>query len=607
MRRGILASAEQFGQLNGLLGQPPYDAIYDVLQKRCNLIMDTAPVTESQWRSSWNGGQWGSALQAARTAQGRMFDLLIAHAIDRNRAYRDRAVEELKELIGWSTWLDPCHANGIAADLCTGESALAVVVAMDWLWEDLPAELRLRGIESLRDKAIKPYLQDVRDGAFWYECYHNWNAVLNGGVGTAAVALAGELSEAAQAAEKAQAGLRHVFDALGPEGGWDEGTGYWGYGMRYLLLYGQARANLLDDQKVFHATGMDRTGEFPVYFTPNGQAASFGDAASVPLYGALYLLARYHHCPELVWWLDTYSYHRDVRTSGWSAAGLAMLFRPADADASPAGLKPVKTFSRIGWGAMADHWPQPGLHVAVKTGDLAANHSHHDMNALQVQVNGEALLTDAGTPRYSREYFSAGRNEFYAVQARAHCTATLGENDHMIDAQGRLIEDRCTDTCRYLLADGGDALGEGVKFYRHVLMPRALAEEPGDLLIVLDEITSAAPERLDVFWHSRGKIAADEANLTAQIIGQRGALNAAFAGSSTLAMTLDRQGDQRYIRLTGGAIDRTLVLSVFSRRSIARPVTLHSEGEEVTLRAAWAEARFTARPDRLHFAWAKGK
>ena len=56
----------------------------------------------------------------------------------------------------------------------------------------------------------------------------------------------------------------------------------------------------------------------------------------------------------------------------------------------------MKVFNEIGWAAMADHWPSPSLYVSAKTGDLSAHHSQHDMNSLQVQVDGEMLLADRG-------------------------------------------------------------------------------------------------------------------------------------------------------------------------------------------------------------------
>ena len=93
----------------------------------------------------------------------------------------------------------------------------------------------------------------------------------------------------------------------------------------------------------------------------------------VPAFGAFYLLVKHYGQKDVTWWLDQYAFHRDVATTGWSSSGLAMLFRPADADVPLApDLASVKVFNEIGWAAVADHWPRPRMYVAAKTGDLSA-------------------------------------------------------------------------------------------------------------------------------------------------------------------------------------------------------------------------------------------
>jgi hypothetical protein len=574
MRRGILASRDELKALRQRTGRKAFESIYETLRRRCALILETAPVTEAQWCSLWLQGVWASGLQAARGIQGRVMDLLIAHHIDPNPAYRDRALEELRMLARWSTWADPCH-NQMTVDPCTAEAAVAMAVGMDWLWEDLTADDRKLFRDALMVKAIEPYVKASGQGAVWANCYHSWNAVVNGGVGVAALALADESPQARRVYQLARKNLGSFFAALGPEGGWDEGTGYWGYAMRYVLLLAEAARRLEDDQTLFHNRGMDATGLFGVYFAPNGQAASFGDNPSVPLLGTLYLLARQFARPEVTWWLDTYAFHRDVSTTDWSAAGLAMLLRPPGARAprKPA-LKPVKVFDGIGWAALADAWPNPKFYVAAKTGDLAANHSHHDMASLQVQVDGEMLLTDLGSAPYSREYLSEGREDFYEVQARAHNTVTVADRDHRIDAQGRIADSRGGPEFRYVACDAGAACGENVRFIRHVLMVVDRASQAGRMLIVLDELENGVPEKVETFWHTQGQIRLDPQTMTGAIQGQRAALHFALASTvKTAAFTksnpLDRRRRDNVLQMSAGVLGPALTVSVFARGKIA--------------------------------------
>ena len=603
MRRGLLATRDELSRLRSRLSVRPFDALYDRLAKRCALILEAAPITEHQWQVEWQRGRGGSALAAARTTQGRLLDLLVAHHIEPNNAYRDRAIEELENLARWSTWVDPCH-NHIPADLCTAEAAVAATVGLDWLWEDLSEPDRLRVIHAIRHKVIEPYNRAFAEKAWWTTCYHHWNAVINAGCGLAAMALGDEEPLAEEAYHRARTAMGSFFDALGREGGWDEGTGFWGYAMRYVLLLGEAARRCLDDQQILHRRGMDATGLFGVYFTPNGRAASFGDGSAVPLYGTFYLLVKHFGLKEVTWWLDTYGFHRDIGTSGYSAAGLAMLFRPTDAVVTdrPA-LKPVKVFNEIGWAAIADGWPRPGMYVAAKTGDLSANHSQRDMNSIQLQVGGEMLLTDLGHAPFGRDYGAEDAGEFYQVQARAHNTIVVAKRDHRIDAQGSVVEAQAGEAFRWVACDSGGACGENVSFVRHVVMLLD-AGGAGKTLVVLDDLAVPTPEEVSLFWHASGPIRLKARAGKGTISGSGADLHFALgatvkAVASTESHALGQHRTDRVLRLDAGLAGQAMFLSVFSVEPLGGKIELKETPGGVRVRIARAELRFKRCKGRL--------
>ncbi|MCY2929425.1 MAG: heparinase II/III family protein [Planctomycetota bacterium] len=598
MRRGLLASRDELRSLRSRVARKPFDTIFEMLQLRCSLILESAPVAESQWQALWSRGGQAAPLTAARTAQGRILDLIVAHHIEPNLAFRDRAIEELRNLAGWTSWTDPSH-DRLSADMCTAEAGVALAVGLDWLWEDLDEPFRDRLIDAIRRKAIEPYRKAVGQGAWWYNCYHSWNAVVNGGCGLAALALSDEDKSARDALKLARAGLKPFFAALGAEGGWDEGLGPWGVGMRSVLLLAEALRRTLDDERLFHARGMEATGLFPIFFTPNGRAANFGNAPAVPLYGAFYLLAQQFDRPEVTWWLDTYALHRDVSTSGWASAGLSMLFRPEGRSPAAPALPPVKVYDDIGWAAMADRWPNPAFYVAAKTGDLSANDSQRDMNALQLQVDGEMLLTDMGNT-----YANHGSaHSFYDVQARAHNTVLVAENDHQIDAQGAIVDSGAGKNYRYLAADAKDACGENARFVRQMVMVLD-ARGKGRMLVVLDEIDSGSPEKIEVFWHTLGRVELDAAARTGRIAGNEVALNFAFAASVPVTVQcrgirIDRQRRDSILRIAGGALGTVQVVSVFSREALTEPVELSSADAGLAVTAGGVALAFRRQRGRL--------
>ncbi|NQU74687.1 MAG: heparinase II/III family protein [Planctomycetes bacterium] len=586
MNRGLLATRRELTELRNRVDRRPFDAIYETLRKRCALVLESKPITETDWRGRHLQGMWGPALTAARDCQGRIFDLIICHHIEPNTAYRDRAIEEMKLLAGWSTWIDPCHDHA-KADLCTAECCTTMAVALDWLEEDLTEIDRLRCMHALREKGVAAYAAAVADGAWWYNCYHNWNAVMNSGCGLAALALSDEDPQALESVHRARIGLKVFFDALGREGGWDEGIGYWGYALRYLLLFGEAMDRLMDDQTIFHQRGMETAGLFGVYFSPRGHSASFGDSQSVPLYGVLYGLVRRYGIKETCWWLDRYALHRDVSSTGWSDAGLGLLFRPMDQECEPApNLSPVKVYNEIGWAAICDEWPHPNLYVSIKTGDLSAHHSHLDMNSIQLQIDGEMLLADLGNPPFTHAYyFTPNRYTFYQAQAQGHNTLSVDGRGHRIDAQGQIVEAEQGDNYRWVTASAGTALGEAVRFNRHVILVVAGPKRIGHTLIVFDELVNAVAEKSEACWHTFGQL--KFRGHAGRIIGQQSELHFRIAADSKFSCAGEEHSvgslTESVLRIAMPATNRLALVSAFSREPIRSIRIKRNSRGEVTL------------------------
>lgn len=591
MNRGLIANQQELSQLAERLGRKPFSHIYDVLRNRCNLILESAPITETMWRSAYEQGRWGAATAAVGSIQGRIFDLVIAHRIDRNLAYRDRAIEELKNLLVFSTWVDPSHSD-LSADLCTGEASATAAIALDLLAEELTDVDIRRCKRAIRQKGLLPYLRAVDSNAFWYSCYHNWNAVINCGVGLAGLLLEDEFEEGTHLIEKTFDGLKNFFNALGREGGWDEGLGYWGYAMRYILLYGEALRRVHSDMRIFEQRGMDTTGLFPIYFSPNGVPVSFGDRPISTAWGTFYLFAKHYHLKEVIWWLDQYAFRRTASSGGHSDTALALLFRPAKQKYSPKpNLEPLKVFHEIGWAAVADHWPNPHLFVALKTGDLSAHHAQLDMNSIQVVLDNEILLAEPGSPDFSHQYLSPeGRYGFYEVQAASHNTITIADRGQRIDSAGSIIQSESTNRYRWVVGHAGAALGENVRFYRHVVMPIFPKKTNSRVLIVLDEIHNGLCEEITATWHSRRDIKLNKNGRSGTILGKTGSLHFASTGTCKTEINLERRElsghrpDNVIVILTA-AVNHAMLATVFATRPIGR--IMLTQGEDgIELQAA---------------------
>jgi hypothetical protein len=265
----------------------------------------------------------------------------------------------------------------------------------------------------------------------------------------------------------------------------------------------------------------------------------------------------------------------------------------------------VKVFQEVGWGAMADSWPRPAFYAAVKTGDLATSHAQRDMNSLQLQVDGEMLLVDLGhPPDEGSAYFSRARSDFYEVQARAHNTVIVSEEDHRPDAQGTILDSGATEERRWILCDAGDACGEGVRFHRHVIMLADPEKHLGHMLVVLDELDLPSPERIEQFWHTGGRIELDSGRATGRILGQRATLHFSLASTAQIVVKTDRHGldygrTDDHIHVSAGGLGRSYFASVFSREPLDAVVEIRP-AEKGGLRVVFGETELGFRAGRKH-------
>jgi len=173
-------------------------------------------------------------LWVSRKAVDRITDLAFTWRLQPDEALRDRAWAELEAVCAFPDW-NPAHF------LDTAEMSHAVAIGYDWLheaWSDgQRRHLREAVIRLGIEPALKVYRRDKDHlGHNWDTHDNNWNIVCNGGISTAALAIATDEPDLARdvlrfALPRMPICLRH----FAPDGGWPEGPGYWGYTIRYLV------------------------------------------------------------------------------------------------------------------------------------------------------------------------------------------------------------------------------------------------------------------------------------------------------------------------------------------------------------------------------------
>jgi hypothetical protein len=360
-------------------------------------------------------------LEMSRRALDRVCTLALLFQLDGDRRWLERARTELLAAASFSDW-NPSHFLDVA------EMSHAFAIGYDWLFEALPAEDRETIRTALVEKGLRAAERAYRSGAWWAKNPFNWNNVCNGGIATAALAVADEEPELARyLLVQALSGLPYALASYAPDGAWAEGPGYWSYATRYtVLVFAALQSALGTDFGLSDLPGLAGAGLFRVHSVgPTGLFFNFADAGErAGDEPALFWLARRYDQPLLAWAA------REAAAGRVSAADL-LWYDPRgskdDLARVPLDARYVAThlvFFRSSW------TDRQALYVGFKGGDNKANHSHLDLGTFVLDALGRRWALDLGPDDYNLPgYFGNQRWTYYRLRTEGHNTLLLdGQN-----------------------------------------------------------------------------------------------------------------------------------------------------------------------------------
>jgi hypothetical protein len=253
---------------NAVENDPLVHDWYEHLQKEARRMLDEPPVEHKLIGPR--------LLDQSRAALRRISTLAALYRLDGDRRKADRARREMLTAAAFPDW-NPSHF------LDTAEMTNALAVGYDWLFDSLSAEDRAAVRTAIVEKGLKPGLRAYRKGGGWPEAHHNWNQVCNGGMTAGALAVADD--EPALAAEVLARGRESIVRAMrsfAPDGGWEEGPGYWNYATHYNAYYLAAlRSALGTDFGLTRLPGFADTGNFRIHSVgPLGLTFNYADGGA---------------------------------------------------------------------------------------------------------------------------------------------------------------------------------------------------------------------------------------------------------------------------------------------------------------------------------------
>ncbi len=425
----------------------------------------------------------------------------MAYRLTGDPRFAERARRDMLTASAFVDW-HPSHFLDVA------EMALAVGIGYDWLYSYLSPGDRLIISKALVGKALEfapaaygPHSQaDKR--LFWAQSTMNWNQVCNGGLLTAALAVA---DEEPGLARTVIGGVRSTLPgsmaAYRPDGAYPEGPAYWAYGTTFnVVILAELEGCLGTDFGLGKAPAFDRTALYRLAVQgPTGLGFNYadGDAAindseDRGLAPYAWLAQRYH-------WTAALRHSRELIAEEAARRGengdrfLAMdaVWYPAAPDEGAKnepldmhfrGRADIALF-RSAWG------DRRALFVGFKAGDNSTNHAHLDLGSFVLDADGVRWAMSLGYDNYNLpEYFGAKRWTYFRLNNHSQNTLTAGDELQDVKAVAPIVAFGSAPTRAFAVADLTAAYpGEAQRILR------GLAVLDRSRVLIEDEIVAARP------------------------------------------------------------------------------------------------------------------
>ncbi|MBX2851710.1 MAG: heparinase II/III-family protein [Phycisphaeraceae bacterium] len=360
-------------------------------------------------------------LYVSREVLDRVATLGLLYRVEPRQVYLDRIWADMQAAAGFDHW-NPSHFLDVA------EMAFAFAIAYDWLYDDWAEAQRKTMRDAMIRHALIPGLKAYDDDVWWTRTEINHNQVCNGGLICAALAVGDHEPELVERMlERSIAALPKSMKRYDPDGGYEEGPGYWAYGTTYNAYATHALQSALgNDFGLSSLPGFDVTGDFPVYMTgPTGKVYNFADGddknRTSPV--MFYLANRFDQ-----------AHYAAFAAEHTGASAFALLWY--DPSHLQQRLDPVAlgaVFHSVGVASVRSSWDDPDAwFVAAKGGRVGYGHSQMDLGSFVLESQGVRWLIDLGhdgynVPGYFESREGGRRWNFYRNRAEGHNTFVVGD------------------------------------------------------------------------------------------------------------------------------------------------------------------------------------
>ncbi len=561
-----------------------------------------APVQEKNTRYS-STGEYDRYYYSNR---GNALTLAFVYQMTGDRRYAQKAFEFADAVCDLPTWVIRAHEFPIiysrvwpwnckddqavfSFDHVNGDTARIMAAVYDWLYTglDKPQRDRIRG--ALLEKAITR-VRGNYDYHWWAASYRcNWCGVCNSGLGLAALALMTEDPQLTDVVAESYNRITRLFDEIGPDGGWQEGAGYWYYGTHTSAYFADAFKRLTGGKhNLFeHPRLKNNTVNFPVYcLIPPRKTVDFEDSGGNVVGSSHFYnkLASETGSREAAWYRET--------MFGQSNNLFDIIWPRSTVKAEPPK-QPSIHFRGIDWVIMrSDFTDQSKVMIATKAGmNDDPHHGHLDNGHFIVYWNGKGYISEPGHSAYDEKFFDEARYDYPQASSVGHNVVFVNGELQMIAKKkdtpwregvgGKVLNFRTSATRDYTVMDLTNAYPkEELKGWR-----RHITLEKPNITVVVDEVRSAPGAEIEARFHS--EVTQREKNGYVLLDGDTGDMalipvtdgDCSFRPGRHAILAVQKNAQFKWVPYTGTVLkasgDRTVIATVIL------PVSSDTEAEQI--------------------------
>ena len=439
-------------------------------------------------------------LSISRECLRRVFYLSYSWRMTNDRKYLDRAEKEMLAAAAFEDW-NPSHY------LDVGEMTMALGLGYDWLYHELPDSSKELIKKAIIEKGLKT---SVGYNWGWLTSISNWNQVCNAGMFYGAMAVYDETDDfAGWIINRSVQRVTFPMVAYGPDGAYNEGYGYWGYGTTFNVLLTSAVDKI--DNRCFSVGDYSGFFKTPYYLLHmlgyTGESFNYSDnIPSADLNPAMFWFARKLNDPSLLWnerhlLGEKYkNYHKLLPILLVWSAGIDMksIGSPGEKMWAGQGKNPVAL--------MRTSWDNPeAIYAGMKGGSCTIyGHTHMDIGSFVMESDGVRWAMDFGPQNYTslelrginlwnRQQDSERWNVF-RYNSLAHNVISINNEFQRVDGYSPMISFSKDESFMNAVFDLSDA-------YKGQLLneKRGLAIVNQQYVVVRDEVETS--EKVTIRWN----------------------------------------------------------------------------------------------------------